>query len=547
MKEVISAVQAALVMTAGCAGAGWLLLGWLNARVQRGERAALAAVTGTPVFSLLLVGLLAAGQLRRGTVTLLAAALVLLAWWRRNRVLTLPAASGPWIWRALGTLAFLVYGIVTFLNGIAPDTTPPGANPALEQAARLAAHLPWQQGGPPSAAFPLWAAAFSIGRHSGVSLTHTAFFWLLSLTVFGAVRRWMGSVAAALALVLIAANPGLGAVATHSGTEVLLLALAAGAVACSLLAWRDQQPAFWAPAALCAAFALALFRDPQAVWFRGFLFHLIPGPWLLVPVLAVVYAWVFHKNHASAALVILFAGLTGWPRIAWMLAPGPMGPVVPIPSTRAAFRKISSEEWLAKRLPGYIEARFLEKETPPGSYILAEAQVAPAWITRRVALRPEWYALASAAFQPDAMPTREEVIALPLEPRREFSITRGNGIFEVRFFRQGVEVPRLDTWRVLCPFAFDNNPVTRCSGQAAVRFGAPVEFDEVKLLGRTGQAVAPPRALREWVRRAWKQQGVTHIFTARESELQDEFQRNLPYWRLQDLGESHGARLYRVE
>ena len=91
--------------------------------------------------------------------------------------------------------------------------------------------------------------------------------------------------------------------------------MTAAAVSFALVAWKTAQPRLWFAAAICAAYAGWLARDPQAEWFRGFLFGFIPGPWLVVPMLAIFCAWLFRDNTASALLIVLFACLTSWPRI----------------------------------------------------------------------------------------------------------------------------------------------------------------------------------------------------------------------------------------
>lgn len=546
MKELISVLQGAFTTFAGCAAAGFLVLGALRARLQPAERFGLSVAVGAPFYSLLLGLLLASGQLRRTNSAILALLLVAAAVWRAAKLPAQAAQSGRWYLRLLLWMASLAFGAVWFMNAAAPDITPPGASPALEQAATLWARHPLPPGDQWSAALPLWLAAFTAGRQSACSVLHLLFLFSLAALVHGSVRRWLGTNAAFAAALLVITNPGLGAVAADAGTEALLLLQACAAIALLLLVWKDGQRHLWRVALPCAAFALLLARDPQAQWFRGFLFELVPGPWLVVPALAVAAGWLLRDNIASVLLIAVFACLTSWPRNARALAPS-VKKIAMSASPRLVLRQDGVDGWLQQHLPGYIEARFLDERTPAGSIIVLEPAIARAWTSRRVLPAPASLVLPQSAYDDRFVSDREERIRVQPTPRSSFSLPNRARVAEVRFFLRGAEVPRQPSWRVSCPAAFDNSPVTFCDSDLRARFAEPIAFDEILLFGKRGRPARPARGLRGSVRTEWKRLGVTHILASRDSDLFDELSRRSPYWHVAEIGERNGSHLFRLE
>ena len=546
MKELLAVLQGAVAVAGGCTAAGFLVLGGCGARLHRFERWGLAFAVGAPVYSLLLMALMYGGQMRRGNVTLLAGVLIAGAYWRRHRLEAAESAQGPAAWGALMAAGSLLFGVVWLLNAAAPDTTLPGASPALEQAAALSQGNPLAPGERWSAALPLWAAAFTVGRHAACSTLHVCCLYALTSLVFGAMRRWLGPAAAAVAGLLIITNPGLGAVAADAGTEVLFVLQAGACIAFALLAWRDRQDRLWWAMAPCAMMAALLAGEPQGEWFRGFLFEYAGGPWIVVPLLAVAGGWLLRDNRASALLVVTFAGLTSWPPMARALAPREKR-VGMMANPELTLRRLPPEQWLIGQLPGYVEAKFLDEQTPAGALIVLDAKVARAWTRRRVLPAPGSGELPRAAFDAAVIPDREERISVATEERTSFALDNTARVAEAQFYMKGQPLPRSRLWRVRCSEAFDNSAVTSCSGAIEVRFGAPVTFDEVRLLGKRGKPVRPPRGLREAVWVEWKRQGVTHILAESNGELYDELSRNGRYWHVTQMGERNGSHLFRVE
>lgn len=546
MKEFVAAIQGSATVAAGCLAAGWLLLRLLRLRLSTAERIGLSLPFGGLVCSVLFALLLAAGQLRRSVITvvclLLAAAAVAFA----RRVESAKLDSSPWYWPALAAAASLVFGVVCFLNGAAPDITPPSTAVALDQAALAWLKFPLPPIADWSAATPLWGAAFAIGRHSAVSLLHVFFFYGFAALIYGAVRRWLGAAAATLAAILVITNPGLGAVAADTGTEILLLSTLGAACVIAGVAWQEDKRLLLLAALPMVAFTAHLARDPQASWFRGFLFDLIPGPWLVVPLLAVSCGWLFRGNTASVLLIIGFATLTSWPRITRMLAHTEKQ-IAATASPRVVFRSEPAHEYLARRLPGYVEARFLDEKTPAGAVILIEPRIARSWTSRQTIPGPAWQSMVRTTFEGDDMPDREERMRVEPVSRRSYALPNSVLVTEIRFYREGIELERSARWRVRCPEAFDNSPITGCKGPIEVDFAVDAVFDEVRILGKRGKPVRPPQGLREFMRIEWKRLGVTHILTAPQGDIEDEFLRNLPYWRLTEIGERNGSRLFRLD
>jgi hypothetical protein len=468
------------------------------------------------------------------------------AWMVRDRLQKESAETGTWWWRAMVVFGVAAFGVVWGLNALAPDTTPPGMSPALEQAAANWAGLPLHPHAQVSAGAPLWGAAFAAGRHSACALLHVLCLLALTAVLYGSMRRWVGSVAASVTALLTVSNPGLGAVAAESGTEVLLLLTLAGGLAFAGLGAWSGQPRMFLPALLTLSHAALLIRDPQAEWFRGFLFGFLPGPWLMAPLLAACAGWLFHANQASAILIAVFACLTSWPRITRMLAPSTTK-IAMSANPRLAIQRQGVGEFLSKHLRGYEEARFLDESTPPGSRILVEPPIAWAWTQRETVPFAYWRPLAFAAFDDEFLPDREERLPVERRPRKSWSVENQAWVAEVLFFREGNKVERQAGWRVRCPEAFDNNPMTACQGRLEARFPEDLIFDEVRLRGKRGEPAPLPRGRRAAVRMEWKRQGVTHLLAAKDSDWLDELQRHLPYWHVTELGERNGARLFRLE
>lgn len=543
MKELISILQGGLFPFLACIASGLLVLRWLLVRLQPIERFGLAAALGATTYSLLLLPLLEMGELRRGVSTALSLGVVLAGILFARPFTNEAAPSGPRFWTALSCVGSLLFFSVWLLNALAPVLT---SSVALEQAAAMA-----NRGFIPdverlSAASPLWLAAFAIGRHAACSLLNTLFLASLAALVYGSVRRWMGAPAAAIAGLLLITNPGLGAIATHAGSELLLLLLATAAIAFLLLAWHSRQPGLAVAAALTATHAMILARDPQAEFFRGFLFALLPGPWLVLPLACALVAWLFRGHPASAMLLLGFAFLTSWPRVTRMLAP-PGPPTVLIPNPKLALRQAGAEAYRRSQLPGYLEARLLDEFTLVNSKILAEPTVALSWTSREVIPAAHWLHSARTAYDDAYRPDHEERINLPQEPRATWTRDNDALVTEARFYHRGQEVSRHPSWKVSCAEAFDHNPGTGCRQNITVHFGRDTLFDQVRLTGQRGDPIALPTGLREALYQHWKRQRVTHILALENQDLADQLSRHSAYWHVKDVGGRDGLRLFRLE
>jgi hypothetical protein len=194
------------------------------------------------------------------------------------------------------------------------------------------------------------------------------------------------------------------------------------------------------------------------------------------------------------------------------------------------------------------------------------------------------------AIDPEYAPTRQVEYRFERRAARKLRIVevRAKGseplsLHELRFFLDGVELPRAAKWRLRAhpnpwdvQMAFDNSPVTRWrswrpSGPGMyveADFGGEQLVDSVRVerspdqgqitlgLEADGKPVpakidekvvpVPPR-LRYAAGRELKQRGIDYLLVRNSQEVAEDFWANRAAWQITDMGEAGGAKLYRIE
>lgn len=248
-------------MTCGTALAlGLTLLRRLAIPLSRWEERLLGFVTGSALLSSIVFALASVKLARKGVLIAVTAAAIL--WATRSRPvsrLSLPALPRLWCWILGITLG--AYGLLYFVNSLAPEMSPDGTAYHLAFVARY-----YRAHGFERISTNLYAAlsqgvellylfAFAFGRHSAAAVVHFVFTLALAgLMVLYARRFGFGAAGVAAALFTFAC-PVVGMDGTTAYIDV--------AVACILFAvfyfmqlWRSSgRDGLLAPAALLAGFA----------------------------------------------------------------------------------------------------------------------------------------------------------------------------------------------------------------------------------------------------------------------------------------------------
>ncbi|MCX6633624.1 MAG: hypothetical protein NT090_00795, partial [Acidobacteria bacterium] len=327
---------------ATCMAAGSLLLRLLPLRLYRQEQRLFAFLIGSACLSLL-VFVLAAAQLARGTVFLAAGVLLigLALWCGAHRAWgdSLPPLSR--FWNALFLAVFAVFGTLYFFNAMAPEISPDGSAYHLGLV-----NLYLNHGG----LYPLetclyanlsqgmemlFLFAFPFGRHSAAALMHFAFLLTLPLAMLAYSRRFGFPAAGVTGALLVFASPAAGIDGSSACNDV--------AAACTVFAafylvriWMEErQEALLILAGLAAGFCYAVKYPAALAW---------PYALLLV-------SWKLRREPArclrSAAVLsgcaLLMAG--PWMAKSWIWAGNPFSPyfnrVFPNPYVHIAF----AQEW----------------------------------------------------------------------------------------------------------------------------------------------------------------------------------------------------------
>ncbi|MDP3001257.1 MAG: glycosyltransferase family 39 protein, partial [Bryobacterales bacterium] len=266
----------------------------------------------------------------------------------------------------------------------------------------------------------------------------------------------------------------------------------------------------------------------------------------------------------------------------------------------AALRIEPEESFLQRRLPEYAIARMVEQKVPPGGRVFAYGGLPQGYTSREIVI--EWTSAFNKALcnmlwisiDAELVPARRiefTVARRPLRALRVIQTARSKHIWsvsELTIHAAGKELPRAPQWRLRArpnPWdvqrAFDNSVLTRwTAGESSaagmfleVDFGRPEPVDSVvvratrdqdgvrlrldgrlesgewttlaSVPGRVEDAPPPVMALRRSVAEEFKNARVEYLLIRDGEWGADEFRRNAEGWRLELLGETAGARLYR--
>ncbi len=365
----------------------------------------------------------------------------------------------------------------------------------------------------------------------------------------------------------------------------------------------ERLQGFFGPVFLLMPLALlsAKRRHGRRLLLAGAVFAL---PWFLnigtrflipaLPPFALALALALERPAALLpALSLLHAVLS------WYAAPiryfDPYAPRLDAFPWRAALRLEPEDAYLSRRTPGYLVDRMIERIVPPGESVLSLASVPEAWTARRILVayqsaRNQTLAdmLGTALRSPPALQALEfrfaersvrRLRAVQTAPEdghiwsvSEFQVwCKGQPVL----FRPGwVSAARPNPWEAA--LAFDGNLATRWqSWQNAapgmfleIDFAAPQSIDEVRLLStadaravhlqvdesgewrtlpvRPSGTAVPAPDLRAAATRALIAGGIHYLLVPPTAFGASGFYEEAAAWGMQLVGESAGARLYRL-
>ena len=497
---------------------GWIALGLLRVKFRAAERWPAAFALGTPLLAAFVLLLVKIHLFSRGTLLWSTVALILLAVWRRRsiNVEDAPPLSRPVL--ALCAIGLLAVSAWIGYAAFGPDTTPPGHDEAFAAAAdvyRGSVKPHWD-------ATALWAAAFQFGAHAGVPRLHAIYLPALALALLTFLRRYITPLAAVLAALLFATAPAYEIFAARSGAQLVWLLCLFAALWLAHLAGETNQPRLLLAVVLLAVFTAKL-HPVGGTAPGGYVFGWLP--WVATLPLAAALGWALQRQPLCLAALIVFQVAANLP---------PLTPPAEVTSRETAL--------------------FLESATPALGLTFTEHPVARAWTSRHTTTDPALLLILQTAWDENLRPTKQRRQSLTDTPRHTFFVEHTGRIAEVRFFLQGVELPRAPGWRVrtlegesTAPLAFDNSFVTGCDCSIEVDFGPPVQFDEVRIDGTVGNHAGAPKGLRRAATLELKRRGVTHILAWEGALLYDELSRNSKYWGMQEVGHRDAAHLFTLD
>ena len=306
-----------------------------------------------------------------------------------------------------------------------------------------------------------------------------------------------------------------------------------------------------------------------------------------LPFVALALALVVTRVPALAAALVILHGWVSWPDILNRYYPPSNFHLRKVPVAQA-LRIKSEEEYLTAGVDTYAQARLIERQVPPGRKVLSLDPLAEAYTTREIlvayqsAFNETARDILFVALNPEYAPTRWAELRFEARRFRRMRVQTA-GVHEVRFFYAGTELPRAPNWRLHASrnpwdvqMAFDNSPVTRwrtwdrqrTEAYLEVDFGAPRVVDTVRVerspdqsgvaprLQVEGQPVQtrleertaplPPR-LREAATRELKARGIDYLLVRDEQEVAEDFYVNRAAWKMTEIGQAGGARLYRFD
>jgi hypothetical protein len=321
---------------------------------------------------------------------------------------------------------------------------------------------------------------------------------------------------------------------------------------------------------------------------------LIPSlPFVALAMGLAVAAW----QKLAAAMVLLHALLS----LPWVVHRycGPWAWRIRTAPVRQALRLEPEESFLARRLPGYVMARFIEDTTPPGARVFTFSQLPEAYTTRNILVHYQsasnsvladilWIPLA-----PERQPVDRLAFVFPARRVQKIRVLQTGrsqdpwSITELRAFHAGWELARSPIWRLRAQpnptdvqMAFDNSPVTRWRSWERMRPGMFVEVDfgreeaidtvavdcsadqpeallRLEAQDRWGRwqaladaprkgELAPPLGLRREATRELRARGVGYLSILDSDFGAGDFRANAHLWGLKLLGTRGPAALYEI-
>ena len=228
-----------------------------------------------------------------------------------------------------------------------------------------------------------------------------------------------------------------------------------------------------------------------------------------LPFFALAIALAVGNWRIPLAAMVVFQAVASWPAMLPRYANQYLWRIETFPY-KGALRIMPQEEYLRRYLYRYDVIRMVEEHVPRGGRVFSLSGFATSYTSRDIisgteaALNNTLNDILFTGWTPDYQPTRVFVFHFP-ETRtnrvRLLQTAQAKGseqwnVHELRFFDDGVEVPRRAEWRLRAwpnPFeiqlAFDNSPATRWrSWQTAapgmyidVDFGREEGVDEVRM------------------------------------------------------------------
>jgi hypothetical protein len=302
----------------------------------------------------------------------------------------------------------------------------------------------------------------------------------------------------------------------------------------------------------------------------------------------------------ALAAILVFHAVASWPsiipryasRYAWRL-----DRIL----YKQAIRKIPQDIYLRQNFGGYGIARMIDDAVPQGAPVLAVNGLPDAYSSHEIlvsfqaAYNDDLADILNAGWDESRQPTRRITFKFPAQtvhrlrvlqtavgaPLEEFKA------HELRFFLNGVELPRDPTWRLRAwpnpwdvQLAFDNSPATRWrSWETAAPgmyleadFGKNQSVDEVRLdtsfdyanirlqveaMDPSGRwmkiasdpdtkIIQTPVAIRRWASRELHARGIDYIVMQDTDWGAEDMREDPESWGFEVIAKGYGARIYKV-
>jgi hypothetical protein len=319
-----------------------------------------------------------------------------------------------------------------------------------------------------------------------------------------------------------------------------------------------------------------------------------------LPFFSLSMALALADSTPLLVLLIVFHAAASWPagvkRYAsqsWRLTRIPY---------KEALRRIPEDRYLRERYPPYVWARMIETHVPKGERVLTISAIADAYTSRETmvsyegALNNVLTDMVNMGWDEGAQPTRRLTFRFPgriayrlrvvLEPSTPWPAQWS--VHEMRFFRDGLEVPRRPEWQLRAfpnpwdvRFAFDGSPATRWRSWETpwpgmyieVDFSRPEAVDEVRIetspdSGQVRMTVEAAheqgpwakvadhaneeiikidRSIRRTVTHELHTRGVNYLFILDTDWGAKDFRGDSDSWGLSVVAAGSGATLYKVD